>query len=178
MREEQVRIALQALKEHDQSREAPRELEARLLEAVRERRRRAWARRLLVAAAAILAIAFGLRTSSAPVGKAAVERAPKTLSGPATVAAVERPAPQAAAPRRASRPVIAPRRELVTDFYPLMDPAPPLGRGQLLRVVVPARAMRTVGLPVREESLEERVQADVLVGEEGLARAIRFVRPE
>jgi hypothetical protein len=63
----------------------------------------------------------------------------------------------------------------VTDFFPLMDVAPPLGRGQLLRVAVPASAMRSVGLPVREERLDEPVQADVLVGEEGMVRAIRFV---
>jgi hypothetical protein len=66
-------------------------------------------------------------------------------------------------------------REVVTDFFPLMDVAPPLGRGQILRVTVPASTMRSVGLPVREERLNDRVQADVLVGEEGMARAIRFV---
>ncbi len=36
--------------------------------------------------------------------------------------------------------------------------------------------MRTVGLPVSEDHLADRVQADVLVGEEGLPRAIRFVK--
>jgi hypothetical protein len=36
--------------------------------------------------------------------------------------------------------------------------------------------MRTVGLPVREDRLMDRVQADVLVSEEGLATAIRFVK--
>ena len=66
-------------------------------------------------------------------------------------------------------------REVVTDFFPLMDPAPPLGRGQLLRVELPASAMQMVGLPVREERLADPVEADVLLGEEGLPRAIRFV---
>ncbi len=56
-----------------------------------------------------------------------------------------------------------------------MNPAPPFERGQILRVDVPASAMRAVGLPVREERLADRVQADVLVGEEGMPRAIRFV---
>ena len=68
--------------------------------------------------------------------------------------------------------------EVVTDFYPLVNPAPPFERGQLLRVEVPASAMRMVGLPVHAERLSDPVQADVLVGEEGLPRAIRFVKFE
>jgi len=35
--------------------------------------------------------------------------------------------------------------------------------------------LRTVGLPVAEDRLSEMVQADVLISEEGQARAIRFV---
>jgi hypothetical protein len=68
--------------------------------------------------------------------------------------------------------------ETVTDFFLLLDPAPPFERGEILRVNLPASVMQTVGLPVREERLGERVQADVLVGEEGLPRAIRFVRTD
>jgi hypothetical protein len=66
-------------------------------------------------------------------------------------------------------------REVVTDFFPLLDVAPPFERGELLRVMVPASTMRKVGLPVNEDHLTDRVYADVLVGQEGLARAIRFV---
>jgi hypothetical protein len=68
--------------------------------------------------------------------------------------------------------------ETVTEFFPLIDPEPPFERGEILRVNLPASAMRFVGLPVREERLDDRVQADVLVGEEGLPRAIRFVRDD
>ena len=65
-------------------------------------------------------------------------------------------------PRKRERPSVAePPSEIVTDFFPLMDVAPPLGRGELLRVAVPASAMRSVGLPVREERLNDPVQADV-----------------
>jgi hypothetical protein len=67
---------------------------------------------------------------------------------------------------------------MVTDFFPLLDPAPPFERGEILRVNLPASVMRTVGLPVWEERLGDRVQADLLVGEEGLPRAIRFVRTD
>lgn len=66
-------------------------------------------------------------------------------------------------------------REVVTEFFPLMDVIPPFQRGRLLRVVVPAATMREVGLPVSPALWGEPVEADVLVGEEGIARAIRFV---
>jgi hypothetical protein len=69
-------------------------------------------------------------------------------------------------------------QEIVTDFFPLMDPAPPFERGKILRVELPASAMKMVGLPVHEEHLADSVEADVLVGEEGLPRAIRFVKFE
>jgi hypothetical protein len=90
--------------------------------------------------------------------------------------------PKAATQKRPSGPKRSPRavpgnesQEVVTDFFPLMDAAPPFERGELLRVTVPAWALRTVGLPVDEDHLTDPVQADVLVGEEGLARSIRFV---
>jgi hypothetical protein len=67
-------------------------------------------------------------------------------------------------------------REVVTDFFPLMDVAPPFESGELLRVNLAAGAMRVVGLPVDEDHLTDRIQADVLVGQEGLPRAIRFVK--
>jgi hypothetical protein len=66
-------------------------------------------------------------------------------------------------------------KEVTTPFFSLMDDAPPFERGELLRVSLPASAMRSVGLPVSEERLDDMIQADVLVGEEGLPRAIRFV---
>ena len=67
-------------------------------------------------------------------------------------------------------------RELATDFFPLTDVALPFEHGEMVRVTVPAATMLTVGLPVPEERLADPIQADVLIGEEGLARAIRFVR--
>jgi len=79
-------------------------------------------------------------------------------------------------PRRAH--VTRQPREIVTEFFPLIDAPPPMDRGEVFRVTVPAAAMRTVGLPVAEDRLADRVQADVLVSEEGLATAIRFVRNE
>jgi hypothetical protein len=79
-------------------------------------------------------------------------------------------------PKRPRAPRVQPvQREVVTEFFPLVDYAPPFERGELVRMRVPASTMRAVGLPVREDRLSDPVQAEVLVGQEGMARAIRFV---
>jgi hypothetical protein len=98
---------------------------------------------------------------------------------PVTVAAAPAPEPvpvPKAVPK--ARPVKRQPREVVTEFFSLLDVAPPFESGELLRVMVPASTMRTVGLPVNENRLADPVYADVLVGREGLARAIRFVSYE
>lgn len=68
--------------------------------------------------------------------------------------------------------------ERLTDFMPLVAgaPAPPLESGQLVRVELPRSALASLGLPVNVEREHELVKADVLLGNDGLARAIRFVR--
>jgi hypothetical protein len=48
--------------------------------------------------------------------------------------------------------------------------------GQLVRVELPRSAMLSMGLPVNMDRYSERVKADVLLGADGLARAIRFVQ--
>lgn len=68
--------------------------------------------------------------------------------------------------------------ESVTEFLPLVADAPsatPLEGGQLVRVQLPRAALATLGLPLNAERGNEPVKADVLVGNDGLARAIRFV---
>lgn len=45
----------------------------------------------------------------------------------------------------------------------------------LVRVEVPRSAMMAVGLTVNEERALERVQADVMLGADGLPRAVRFL---
>lgn len=73
-----------------------------------------------------------------------------------------------------ARPPDEPER--VTDFIPLAGaPAPPLESGQLVRVQLPRSALASLGLPVNVERANEPVKADVLLGNDGLARAIRFV---
>ncbi|MCU1336300.1 MAG: hypothetical protein JWO19_1881 [Bryobacterales bacterium] len=173
--EEYLIAALRALAEQDREREAPEEVEMRLLAAFRRNRsRRKWKTVVLasLAAAAGLTVFFFARTDERPKP---VARSPVPQQVVEATPPVEIAAPPA---RKAVRPVTRQPREIVTEFFPLLDVAPPFERGQLLRVVVPAATMREVGLPVNEDRLADRVYADVLVGDEGLARAIRFVSYE
>jgi hypothetical protein len=71
--------------------------------------------------------------------------------------------------------------EVVTEFYPLMEAADledsdSLLAVQVVRVELPASALTAAGLSVGSEMSNEPVKADVVLGHDGLARAIRFVR--
>ena len=68
--------------------------------------------------------------------------------------------------------------EIMTDFMPLTYGAAmrPNEGGQLVRVELPRSALATLGLPMNVDNANGRVKADVLLGHDGLARAIRFVR--
>jgi hypothetical protein len=163
--------ALAILKNTDRELEAPARLETKLIEAFRRRHARRATTRLLGLAALAASMLFYVGRTAGPRPAAR----PASSVQPVTILKAEQraiPTPTRVPIRRSMQP---PPQEIVTEFFPLMDVAPPLGRGQLLRIAVPASTMRTVGLPVREERLDERVEADVLIGEEGMARAIRFV---
>lgn len=69
-------------------------------------------------------------------------------------------------------------QEIATDFIPLVhgDSMNLMESGQLIRVELPRSALVSFGLPMNMERADERVKADVVVGNDGLARAIRFVR--
>lgn len=53
-----------------------------------------------------------------------------------------------------------------------MDPGEEL---RLLRIQLPESELMRLGLPVAPRLEQRYVRADVLLGEDGLARAIRFV---
>ncbi len=69
------------------------------------------------------------------------------------------------------------RVEVATEFIPLRGgPVLLPGEGsQIIRIALPRREMRRFGIPVRTDLDESRVQADVLVGQDGMARAVRFI---
>jgi hypothetical protein len=83
---------------------------------------------------------------------------------------------QAANPTAVSQTAL----ESTTDFLPLPYSSVPTTSAQLVRLQVPRAALARFGLaPIEmlDAPASETVPADVLVGEDGLARAIRFVRP-
>ena len=69
-------------------------------------------------------------------------------------------------------------QEVATDFIPLMQGGQyaQAEEGHLVRVELPRSALASFGLPVNAEANGGRVKADVLMGQDGIARAIRFVR--
>lgn len=80
-----------------------------------------------------------------------------------------------------SPPLLAstPVAEITTEFMPLAFSAVPYTNAHLVRLQVPRTALATFGLLSIDATVaaqEGTVTADVLVGEDGLARAVRFVR--
>ena len=169
----EVAELLNELKRADRNLEGGPEIENRVITAFRRRRaQRVWGRTVLITAAiaaVIVLAALPPRPQSARVER----RDPPADALPAAGGSEgSRTAPL-------QKKSILPHRrfthaELATDFFPLLDTPPPFERGELLRVVVPAATMLQVGLPVSQEHWADPVRADILVGEEGLARAIRF----
>lgn len=68
--------------------------------------------------------------------------------------------------------------EDATEFIPLRygDDHPPMESGEVVRVQMPRSALVALGLPMDVERADKPVKADLLIGEDGQARAIRFVR--
>jgi hypothetical protein len=68
--------------------------------------------------------------------------------------------------------------DIATDFIPLTYGGNLNGMdsGRVVRVELPRTALARFGFPLNTERAGEPVKADVLLGEDGLAQAIRFVR--
>src|SRR6185503_21366645 len=72
-------------------------------------------------------------------------------------------------------PVVA--RELVTEFFPLKYSNVPTRGGYVVRMQVPRGALASFDIaPIAGDTGSQHVLADVVVGDDGLARAVRFVR--
>jgi len=78
-----------------------------------------------------------------------------------------------------------PRVEVTTAFMPLMYSALPYTDAQIVRLEVSRTALKAFGLAPADLPADaasavsnNTVLADILVGEDGLARAVRFVRAE
>lgn len=70
-----------------------------------------------------------------------------------------------------------PEAEIATEFFPLnREGISQIDSAQIVRVELPRSAMMSFGLPMNMDRAGERIKADVVVGSDGMARAIRFVR--
>jgi len=69
--------------------------------------------------------------------------------------------------------------DAVDEFYPLAYSTVPVTNGRIIRIEVPRSAPVAFGLDPIDfiRTRGNAVLADVVVGEDGLARAVRFVRP-
>ncbi|HUE82671.1 MAG TPA: hypothetical protein VMM84_11220 [Pyrinomonadaceae bacterium] len=117
------------------------------------------------------------------------ELAEKVMEKGELEAAATPPARQSPRKRRGKRnPAVETRRgsddldyreiEIATDFLPVNYGGPMnlQDGGQIVRVELPRAALLNFGLPVNMARVDERVKADVVIGADGLARAIRFVQ--
>jgi hypothetical protein len=77
-----------------------------------------------------------------------------------------------------SMPVYGKRSEYATDFIPLSygGVQKPMESGEVVRLEIPRSALIAFGLPVNVEQADALVEAELLLGEDGMARAIRFLR--
>src|SRR5215217_4922104 len=166
--EEMLTRGLRALADEMETLAAPDELETKLLKAFRARSvvtplaRRQWnSRYWLVAVAAMLLIAIGVVISR--WNKYSVDTPPRH-------AGLRRPENTQVANHATS--------EIATDFIPLsyMNAASLQDGGQIIRVELPRSTLASFGLPVNMDRYNQKVKADVLLGVDGMAHAIRFVQ--
>ena len=77
-----------------------------------------------------------------------------------------------------TKPANSVNTEIATDFIPVIygGAANLAEGGRMVRVELPRSAMVSFGLPVHMDRVNEKVKADVLLGVDGLAQAIRFVQ--
>ncbi|MEP7342776.1 MAG: hypothetical protein ABI977_33915 [Acidobacteriota bacterium] len=109
---------------------------------------------------------------SMPVGITTVP----TLDGPKVMATAANETGRNHFPRRSS--VQRVEEEVTTEYMPLtyVAYADEADGGHVVRVQVPRSALLTLGVPLGAAPSAELVKADVIVGDDGLARAIRLVR--
>jgi len=113
------------------------------------------------------------------------ETSPKRTEQPAALQNTQsKPRKRHVAPSRVSErsetAVANHAREIMTDFIPLSysNGMNLQDGGQIVRVELPRSALVTFGLPVNMDRLNEKVKADVWLGVDGMAHAIRFVQPD
>jgi hypothetical protein len=109
------------------------------------------------------------------------EKLPERLSpaGPAEHETVRHIAGERRRARKPAQRSATSGEELTTEFIALANEGElvPLESGRVLRVELSASTLISMGLPITTEDVSKPLLADLLVGQDGMARAIRFVRP-
>jgi hypothetical protein len=152
---------------------------------------------LLLIVIAIVALgAFGFRTSDTPVEtakqtKPAIEKNSPIETSASVEARPIKPLDVSMKPQKKNlsrRTIPTGNRhgsngstleaEIATEFFPVgySSTLSVQDGGQVVRVEMPRSAMARFGVPVNMDRVDEKVKADVLVGSDGLARAIRFIQ--
>ena len=134
----------------DGPRQAPAQIEARLVNEFRRRirrRRNAWWSLAGAGAIAAALAVFGWMGLQQPRSPALAEDA------------------------------VASAEEAASGFYPVpeADALPPVESALVVRVQLPMESLRVIGVPINEGRATERVEAEVLLGQDGLARGVRLV---
>ena len=113
----------------------------------------------------------------APFTKAEINRPSKSTdrTTPKFVAAKHTENRRAATKQAATSTVAKKSAEIKTDFIALSYARNPES-GQIIRVKVPSSMMVTLGLVASVEKPSNLIDAQVIVGDDGLTRAIRFIR--
>ena len=82
-------------------------------------------------------------------------------------------------PRHAPSTADAPAMtdEATAGFYPLPDAEalPPVESAMVVRVQMPMASLELIGFPINQDRASDRVEAEVLLGQDGLARGVRLV---
>jgi hypothetical protein len=192
MNDDRVQERLRELRESMAHVEAPETVEAAVMAAFRERaarprssRRPVW-RWAMAACVAAMAV-FGVwRVTQPREMQVAIADPPRPPAPTAPVVAAAKPnrerqgrivpAHVRRTPRRAPQQPQRPEQD-TNAFVPLpfAPPVAPMEDQQVVRVRLPRGAMRQFGVIVREDRLREPVQADFLLGQDGIARAVRLV---
>lgn len=68
--------------------------------------------------------------------------------------------------------------EIATEYFPINYGTylQPIDSGQIVRIALPRSVLGSYGLPVDPLQADQPINADVVIGNDGIARAIRFVR--
>jgi hypothetical protein len=158
--------------------QAPPEIESSLLaefDWVRRKRKlaRLGAASLLLAAGVAAVMLLPKKPAATPGAPAPIASSAHETVRPPTPASVPSKAP--ARPRGATkrRAVSVPETPFLQIPYTL--PLQPYERASVVRMEMPVAALISAGLPIQTANTGAQAQADVVIGEDGRARAVRLI---